>query len=64
MEHSSYRPGFMPIADAMEIVYDLALQNALRWDLDKPDELYEEMLRQQTALSVVHDFAVNQLGDD
>lgn len=59
-----YPPGFMSIETAMGIVYELAEQNALESDLDKLDEMYDEMTRQHLALDVVHDFAVNQLGDD
>ena len=55
---------FMPLEEAVQVVYDLALQNALSTDLDELDELYEEMQRQHRALDTVHDFAVNQLGDD
>lgn len=56
--------GFMLIADAIEIVLGLALENALDSTMHKDDELYEEMKRQHVALNTVHDFAVNHLGDD
>lgn len=57
-------PNFMPIEEAIGIVYELAEQNALSDDLQELDDMYDEMRRQHLALNVVHDFAVNQLGDD
>lgn len=53
----------MDTADAFQIVYDLAEQNAL--DPSTCDkELIDEARKQQEALGVAHDFIVNQLGDD
>lgn len=54
---------FMSLEKAMSIVYSLALQNALDPGRIDP-ELLEEALRQQNALGVVHDFIVNELGED
>lgn len=52
---------FMPIEEAIDIVFELAAQNALSEDLDELDELYEEMQRQHLALDTVHDFAINNI---
>ena len=49
----------MDIADALEIVLDLAKQNVI----DDPD-MKEERERQMEAIGIVEDMAVNQLGDD
>jgi len=54
-------PEFMTIEEAVDIVYDLAVQNALSEDLDELDEMYEEMQRQHKALDTFHDFAVNNI---
>jgi hypothetical protein len=55
---------FMLFEEAMDMVYELALENSLDTTMHKSDELYEEMKRQHVALDTVHDFIVNQLGDD
>ncbi len=53
----------MDVKEALQIVYDLADQNAL--DIDTCGaELREEAEKQAEALRVVHDMAVNQFGDD
>lgn len=52
---------FMTIEEAIDIVFELASQNALSEDLDELDELYEEMQRQHLALDTVHDFAINNI---
>jgi hypothetical protein len=54
-------PEFMTIEQAADIVYDLAVQNALSEDLDELDEMYEEMQRQHKALDTFHDFAINNI---
>ena len=54
----------MDIADAFQIVVDLARQNALSFSAGGPSELNDEAQRQQDAIDMVEDFAVNQLGDD
>lgn len=68
MNDSSKHSDVMDIADAFQIVYDLAQQNLLcdsLDDLDLIDYELQEMARQQhQALDVAHDFIVNQLGDD
>ena len=55
---SSYVPGsgFMPIADAVEIVLQLARDNICA-------SSKEELDRQTTACAVLEDFATNHLGD-
>lgn len=57
----------MDIADAFQIVIDLAKQNALDTDRLRPvdgEEIYAEALRQQEAIDMVEDYVVNELGDD
>jgi hypothetical protein len=51
--------GFMPIAEAFEIVLALARQNVID-DL----EMATEHARQVTACNTVEDFIVNQLGEE
>lgn len=53
---------FMELSEAMEIVYDLAMANAVDEREIKP-ELVEEREKQQLALDTVHDFIVNNLSD-
>ena len=50
------KPGFMPIADAVEIVLQLARDNICA-------SSKEELDRQTTACAVLEDFATNHLGD-
>jgi len=51
------------IADAFQVVIDLARQNAL--DADRCDpELREEAQKQHEAIDMVEDLAVNKFGDD
>lgn len=58
-------PGYMPIEEAIGIVVELAeCQHLEDLGLATLDEMCDEVTRQRTALNVVHDFAVNQLGDD
>ena len=52
---------FMTIEEAIDIVFELATQNALSDDLDELDEMYDEMRRQHLALDTVHDFAINNI---
>lgn len=47
----------MKVREALDIVYDLAEQNALDCRCDPP--LCREAKRQRKALNVVHDFIVN-----
>jgi hypothetical protein len=54
---------FMPMNEAMQIVYDLAEQNCLD-ERSSDEDLQRESLKQQTALATVHDFIVNNLGDN
>lgn len=49
----------MDIADAIQIVLDLAKQNIV-----DVREMPEEHAKQQEAINTVEDFAVNHLGDD
>lgn len=49
----------MDIADALQIVIDLARQN-----LCDEKDMPEEHARQLEACDMVEDFAVNQCGDD
>ena len=51
--------GYMDIADALQIVIDLAKQNVI-----DENEMPEEHERQTVAIGVVEDMAVNQFGDD
>ncbi len=55
----------MDIAEAMEIVYQLAQDNAL--EPDDPEviecELEDMAKEQQQALDLVHDFVINHLCD-
>ena len=60
-DHVLSSPEFMTIEQAVDIVYDLAVQNALSDDLDELDEMYDEMRRQHVALDTFHDFAVNNI---
>lgn len=48
----------MDIADALQIVLDLARQNLA------PEDLPEELARQIEALNMVEDLAVNEYGDE
>jgi hypothetical protein len=52
-------PLYMDIADALQIVLDLARQNIVD-ERDMPEEHHRQML----ACGVVEDMAVNQFGDD
>ncbi len=52
----------MDLVDAVEIVLELARQNALEPNCDP--SLLAEATRQQEAIETVEDFATNQLGDD
>ena len=53
----------LDIADALQIVIDLARQNVL--DARRCDpELRDEAQRQQEAIDMVEDLAVNKFGDD
>lgn len=54
----------MDIAAAMQIVLDLAKQNALTDRDDNAEELVDVIADQQEAITLVEDFIVNQLGDD
>lgn len=54
----------MDIAAAMQIVFDLAKQNALTPQDDNADEMTQVIADQQEALTLVEDFIVNQLGDN
>jgi len=55
----------MDLADAMQIVLDLARENQISDREAQADpSLHNERKRQQEALDNVEDFAVNQLGDD
>lgn len=58
------RPGTMDLGRAMEIVYELAQQNALDPERLEDAELAPHAAEHQEALAVVHDFIVNQLADD
>lgn len=49
----------MDVAEAFQIVLDLARQNTI----DDPD-MAEEAARQQEACNIVEDIAVNAYGDD
>jgi hypothetical protein len=61
MDKSAKQP--LDIADALQIVIDLARQNAL--DAARCDpELRDEAQRQQEAVDMVEDLAVNMFGDD
>ena len=53
----------MTLIEAIELVLELARQNAL--DPETCDnELRGEAMRQREACNTLEDFAVNQLGDD
>ncbi len=49
----------MKIGEAADIVYDLAVENALEPELCETDRMREEAKKQQEALVVFHDFVVN-----
>ncbi len=53
----------MSTGDALEIVYELAHQNALDPDDVIDDDLRDEALEQQEALDVVHDFIANNFAE-
>jgi hypothetical protein len=61
MEESAKEP--LDIAGALQIVIDLARQNALDAAGCDP-ELRDEAQRQQEAVDMVEDLAVNMFGDD
>ncbi|QDH84156.1 hypothetical protein KMC56_gp18 [Achromobacter phage vB_AxyP_19-32_Axy12] len=48
----------MDIADAFQIVIDLAKQNMA------PTDMSEERARQQEAINMIEDIAVNEYGDE
>jgi len=52
----------LAIADAFQIVIDLARQNTL--DADRCDPELEEVRKQHEAIDMVEDLAVNKFGDD
>lgn len=56
----------MDIADAFQLVLELAKQNQLteREARDDPSMLGPELNKQKEAIDMVEDFATNQLGDD
>lgn len=54
----------MDIAAALQIVIDLAKQNALTEQDDNADEMAQTIADQQEAIAIVEDMAVNQFGDD
>lgn len=54
----------MDISDALQIVIDLAKQNALTKFDDNADELEQVIADQQEAIKIVEDLAVNEYGDD
>lgn len=49
----------MDLAEAFQIVIDLARENII----DDP-EFTDERIRQEEALKMIEDFAVNQFGDE
>ena len=54
---------FMSTGDALEIVFDLAKQNAL--DIDKCElDFIEEARKQRLALNTIEDLIVNNFGND
>lgn len=53
----------MKLARALEIVYELARQNALDPEQCHP-ELQEYAKEQQEALAMVHDFAINHCDEE
>ena len=56
---------FMELGEALEIVYELANENALDYDdTAGHTELDAEAARQQEALKIVHDHIVNEHGID
>ena len=57
---------FMELGEALEIVYELAKENALDPDYAQLEGggLEEEADRQRVALNVVHDFIVNNFGEE
>lgn len=56
----------MNIADAFQLVIELAKENALseREASVDPGQLGPEMNKQQEAINIVEDFVVNNFGDD
>jgi hypothetical protein len=54
----------MKLVDAIEIVLNLARENALEPTEDHDPELEAERLKQLEALNTVEDFAVNHLGEE
>jgi hypothetical protein len=59
----SENDNFMLLENAIEIVYNLAEQNALSKDNAETPELLNEYYKQQVALRVVHDFIVNHIAE-
>jgi hypothetical protein len=53
----------MDIAEALQIVLDLARQNIIDFD-HEDDDLNAERAKQTEAIKIVEDMAVNQFGDD
>jgi len=54
---------FMPLEDAVEVVLDLARQGSLSSpNVDEPEEV-DAAYQQETAISVVEDFFVNNVFD-
>lgn len=53
---------FLSVEEAMQIVHDMA--TAYFETCDQSKMTLEELKQQREALNVVHDFAVNHLGDD
>ena len=54
----------MEIAEALQIVLDLASSSALKEEDCDNEDAHAERIRQRTAINVVIDLAVNQFGDD
>ena len=54
---------FIPVHEAMQIVYSMAEQNCLD-ERSNDDALQVEAARQQEALKVVHDFMVNHFAEE
>ena len=54
---------FMETDEAFDILYDLALHNALDPDEETEEDLVEEAKKQHLALKVAHDFIMNNIID-
>lgn len=61
---TEHKSDFMPVGKALNIVYELANENALSKAEARENDLTDEYESQAVALHTVHDLIVNQYGEE